>query len=193
GYTATRVIRDEMGFVDLPIIAVTAYALPEDREKSRRAGMAGHVVKPIDVDDLLDIILSRSGGGGGNRPAARVPLPPAGLPVLDLAAALRDFGGNKRKYGELLRQLFDRHVGDIETARRRFAEGDAMGVARMMHELCGGASFLRASGLARLAAAAEAALRAGRHDELPGLFDELQVAMHDLGESLEQIEASGDQ
>ncbi|MFZ2854711.1 MAG: response regulator, partial [Rhodocyclaceae bacterium] len=36
GYTATRVIRDEMGFVDLPIIAVTAYALPEDREKSRR-------------------------------------------------------------------------------------------------------------------------------------------------------------
>ncbi|HET6718679.1 MAG TPA: response regulator, partial [Rhodocyclaceae bacterium] len=52
GYAATRVIRDELGRAELPIIAVTAYAQTADREKSRAAGMSGHIVKPIDVDSL---------------------------------------------------------------------------------------------------------------------------------------------
>ena len=56
GYTTTRHIRDELGLLDLPIIAVTAFARPEDREKSRLAGMAGHLVKPLDVDKLFDIV-----------------------------------------------------------------------------------------------------------------------------------------
>jgi signal transduction histidine kinase/DNA-binding response OmpR family regulator len=56
GYTATRMIRAELGLLNLPIIAVTAFASPQDREKSRQAGMSGHIVKPINVDDLLEIL-----------------------------------------------------------------------------------------------------------------------------------------
>lgn len=56
GYTTTRHIRDELGLLDLPIIAVTAFARPEDREKSRLAGMAGHLVKPLEMDKLLEIV-----------------------------------------------------------------------------------------------------------------------------------------
>ncbi len=61
GYAATHQIRAILGLLDLPIIAMTAHARPQDREKSRLAGMAGHLVKPLNVDDLLDILVRSTG------------------------------------------------------------------------------------------------------------------------------------
>jgi CheY-like chemotaxis protein len=61
GYAATHQIRAVLGLVDLPIIAMTAHARPQDREKSRMAGMVGHLVKPLQVDDLLDILVRSTG------------------------------------------------------------------------------------------------------------------------------------
>ena len=56
GYAATKVIRSTLGLLDLPILALTAHARPEDRETTRRAGMSGHLVKPLDVKELLDAV-----------------------------------------------------------------------------------------------------------------------------------------
>lgn len=58
GYTATREIRalPNPSISKIPIIAVSANAFDEDREASRRAGMNGHLAKPIVVSDLLEIL-----------------------------------------------------------------------------------------------------------------------------------------
>ncbi len=53
GYTATRHIRRDPRFKDLPIIAMTAHAMTGDEEKSMAAGMNDHVTKPIDPAQLL--------------------------------------------------------------------------------------------------------------------------------------------
>ena len=56
GYEATRRIRlDPLG-QDIPIIAMTANAMLEDREKCREAGMDDHIAKPVDTQELLNVL-----------------------------------------------------------------------------------------------------------------------------------------
>lgn len=55
GYTATREIRTlkDTKKANVPIIAMTANAFDEDRKKAIKAGMNGHIAKPIDVNVIL--------------------------------------------------------------------------------------------------------------------------------------------
>ena len=56
GYTATREIRtlDDPKCANIPIIAMTANAFDEDRKKAIKAGMNGHIAKPISADAILE-------------------------------------------------------------------------------------------------------------------------------------------
>ena len=56
GYTATREIRtlDDSKCANIPIIAMTANAFEEDRKKAIKAGMNGHIAKPISADAILE-------------------------------------------------------------------------------------------------------------------------------------------
>lgn len=57
GYEALRAIRSSSQYhSNVPIIAVTAQAMAGDREKCLGAGASGYVKKPVDVDNLLEII-----------------------------------------------------------------------------------------------------------------------------------------
>ena len=53
GYTATRTLRADPRFADLPILAMTAHALVEERQRCLDAGMNDHVTKPIEPDALF--------------------------------------------------------------------------------------------------------------------------------------------
>ena len=58
GYAATRAIRsmEDPAVADLPIIAMTANAFEEDRERALEAGMNGHLAKPIDLDKMMALL-----------------------------------------------------------------------------------------------------------------------------------------
>lgn len=60
GYQAAQCIRhlDDKMKAEIPIIAMTANAFAEDREKAFDAGMNGHIAKPIDIEKLGAVILS---------------------------------------------------------------------------------------------------------------------------------------
>ena len=58
GYEATKMIRslDREDAKEVPIIAMTANAFTEDRQKAKEAGMNEHIVKPVDVELLIKVI-----------------------------------------------------------------------------------------------------------------------------------------
>jgi CheY-like chemotaxis protein len=56
GYEATRRIRQQARWADLPIIALTANALPDERERCTAAGMNDYLAKPFRRDELLALL-----------------------------------------------------------------------------------------------------------------------------------------
>ena len=57
GFTATRLLRTQPRLQELPIIAMTAHALVEERQRCLEAGMNDHVSKPIDPDALFATLM----------------------------------------------------------------------------------------------------------------------------------------
>ena len=53
GFEATKLLKNDDVTKDIPIVALTAYAMQGDEEKMREAGFDGYISKPIDVSDFL--------------------------------------------------------------------------------------------------------------------------------------------
>jgi CheY-like chemotaxis protein len=56
GYQAMRLIRSESKYKKLPIIALTAKAMKDDREKCLAAGANEYLAKPVNTDKLLSLL-----------------------------------------------------------------------------------------------------------------------------------------
>ncbi len=57
GWTATRILKGDPATRSIPIIAITAHAFPEDREKAQEVECDGFLTKPCDPKDVLAEIL----------------------------------------------------------------------------------------------------------------------------------------
>jgi len=68
GYEACRRIRQQPGGAARTLVAVTGWGQPQDQEKAREAGFDQHLVKPLDMDRLLQLIAARLEGSTSARP-----------------------------------------------------------------------------------------------------------------------------
>ncbi|MGK5061329.1 PAS domain-containing protein [Janthinobacterium sp. LB3P112] len=187
GYDATLAIR-ALGLPDLPIIAMTANAMDEDRLRAIASGMNAHVAKPIDVDEMIQtltrLVRARPGGGdgavqAGNGVTQTLDLP-ATVPGIDLAAALHRFGGDYGAFLALLKR-FENSQGDaVEETRRLLADGQAQQAAQLLHRVCGVAANLGATHIASLAAETEKTLKTGQSHATPALLGRLEHAMAEV-------------
>jgi two-component system cell cycle response regulator DivK len=62
GFEATRRLKANSATRDIPVLAVTAYAMRDDREMARAAGCAGFITKPIDKTAFLAEVATHLGG-----------------------------------------------------------------------------------------------------------------------------------
>ncbi len=160
GLAATRAIRAQPGGAELPIIALTAHALAEDRDRCLAAGMNDYLTKPVEPDRLLAAL----GQWIATAAVARVPAPAACAAApsgLDVARALARLGGNEA----LLAGVAATFVRDYADSAREIAgllrAGDLTGARRLAHTVKGVAGNIAAESLAAAAAALETALAAG--------------------------------
>jgi PAS domain S-box-containing protein len=164
GYEAARILRNEMG-ITLPIIAMTANALPADRVACLAAGMNDHVGKPIDIAKLTATILQHCRRKTAVQASAAQPATDARLPDLpadfDLASALARLDGNRALFASLARRFDSDQDAIVTRTRQALQQGDRTGAARELHTLKGLAATLGATTLANLAADSEARIKAG--------------------------------
>ena len=175
GLEATRLIRSDARFAALPIVAMTAHAMAEQRQECIEAGMSDHVAKPIVPEWLVETIL---------RHAVRHPPEPApigdlpDLPGIDVAGALRRVNHDSVAYLRLLRRLVSGHAASADQIGAALAAGNRREAERIAHTLRGAAANLGANALRDAARNLEAALRRGASAdaalaELPALSAEL--------------------
>jgi two-component system cell cycle response regulator DivK len=56
GFSATRIIKADPDLKDIPIFAMTGFAMEDDKKKAMDIGFAGYIVKPFHVNELLETI-----------------------------------------------------------------------------------------------------------------------------------------
>ena len=183
GYQATRKLRQDPRYSNLPVIAMTANAMVGDKEKCLDAGMNDFIAKPIDVAQLFGTLARWIAPATPQEMAAVVAQPEAELPViagLKMAEAMRRVGGN----AALMRKLLDRFVETQFDAMQRIVaaiENNQLETAiREAHTLKGLAGNIGAGGLADSAARVEHLLSLGSHDGLPQALAACTLALDEL-------------
>jgi two-component system sensor histidine kinase/response regulator len=166
GLSATREIRADPRFAALPIIAMTAHALVEERERCLQAGMNDHVAKPIDPDVLYGALARhcrrRASAGHAETPAVVAGETVLSVEGLDAADGLRRVAGNRRLYLRLLRQFANEHYGTASALRSALGAGDRAGAERLAHTVKGVAGNIGAMVVQQAAAALEQAISENR-------------------------------
>jgi PAS domain S-box-containing protein len=191
GFEATRVIRDELGLADLPIIAMTAHALEEERRRCLACGINDHVAKPIDPSVLLTV-LSRwlpTRGDAQEPPNETLSVPdfPAALPGVDLSAALRRLSGNRELLLKMLRNFGQEWSGAHESIQVALSAGDLQQARQTVHTLRGVAANLSVSHVAASAEALEQALKRGANHEIERCLETLAAAISPVLAGLERL------
>ncbi len=170
GYAATRMIRSDDQFADLPIIAMTANAMAGDREKSIESGMNDHVTKPVNPDQLYETLARwiesrKSSETQGAEPqdtstdttvvekkktevvSSGESVLPDSLEGFDLASGLRRLGGNQAFYRKLLSSFATDYTSTAEDIRQALDSKDHEKARRLAHDIKGLAGNLSAIAL----------------------------------------------
>ncbi len=175
GLAATRRIRSLPGGRELPIVALTAHALAEDRDRCLEAGMNDYLTKPIEPDRLLASLgqwIAPAAEAARARQAARTsgrpfafPAPDAKTspaPALDVRAALGRLGGNERLLLNVAAEFARDYADAADALERLVAAGDLAEARRLAHTLKGVAGNLSADALAAVARDMEVVLAGGQ-------------------------------
>ncbi len=194
GLEATRRIRrlakhghvEAERFATTPIVAMTAHAMTDDREKSLTAGMNGHVAKPVVPDELFATLIRwiapRSTGNPADQsylPSASGSSPASGsgskseipdysvllLSQLDINTGLSRMNGNWDAYLKLLKRFQAVHSASDRSIQQAIEANNQDQALYLVHTLKGSAGNIGANGVHQAADRLECRIQ--NHDDDP--------------------------
>ncbi|HMH29326.1 MAG TPA: response regulator [Steroidobacteraceae bacterium] len=177
GFTATRRIRElelSSGAKRLPIIALTANVMSEDREKCLAAGMDAHLGKPIEPAQVIEAL-------------SRFLKAPATAPAIDRGALKALTGGDaqfERELAETFVSSGDQCLAEIIAALKA---SDFDTVRKRAHSLKGASANIHARELSQAASSLENAVRENALPAIGGLVTELSEKLAAVNAELRQV------
>jgi two-component system sensor histidine kinase/response regulator len=177
GFTATRRIREmelSRGGKRLPIIALTANVMSEDRDKCLAAGMDAHLGKPIEVAQMIESL-------------SRFIMAPQTAPAID-RGALKELTGGDEEFERELAQTFissgDQCLAEIIAALKA---SDFDTVRKRAHSLKGASANIHARELSQVASSLENAVRQNALPTVSGLVTELSEKLAAVNAELRRV------
>jgi CheY-like chemotaxis protein len=197
GLQATRCVRGELGLTDLPIVALTAGALTQERKLAMAAGMSDFQSKPIEPQTLVRtlrwLVEDRRGEAlplqAIEQRTARTQVSskanakawPA-LAAIDVAVAAKFMGGDWPLFASVLQRLPDEFADLMALTPAEPDQFARAALAQRVHKLCGSSGTLGATEVHRLASEVESELRTPETPVQP-LLQRLAQALVDLREA----------
>ncbi|WP_250654833.1 response regulator [Alkalimarinus coralli] len=174
----------------IPIIALTAHALAEEKKTLLNKGFDDYLTKPISEQQLQDVIYHRTGYKASNQSASDVfePVPQPIRPstrarqasCVDIALCIKLAAGKNDLAEELFSMLLEHLVSDIEAIQTLYEDGDHEALLERVHKLHGATRYC---GVPELQAAAEK-----METTLKRKNGDLEARYEDLIEAIEQVQ-----
>jgi two-component system sensor histidine kinase/response regulator len=167
GYEATRRIRSEKRFADLPILAMTAHALLEERHKAMEAGMNDHISKPIDPQAMFETLRRYYRTPREQDPRATHAVTQSKhttaleIEGIDVEGGIRRVAGNWKLYVDLLRRYVEGQKDSAERVREALGNKDMALAERIAHTAKGVSGNIGAADVQSVAGELEESIEKG--------------------------------
>ena len=184
GIEATRLLRKNWPAAALPIIAMTAHAYDDERERCLQAGMNDHIAKPVDpavlVATLEKWLKPRAASPTAPAPSIATPVAelPESLPPFDIAAALHRVNGKTALLRRLIVNFGISYEGVAGELRALIVLGKHAQARLLCHTLKGVAGSLELARIYALTAALETRLGSDAAEDCTALIAELEQEVH---------------
>ncbi len=184
GFTATREIRRQAKFADLPVLAMTANAMAGDREKCLEAGMNDHITKPINVISMFNTMARWITPGSPVREQAAHPVKERlsseipDIPGINIRSGLATSQGNADLYRRLLLRFLESYQDFAAEFAAACHDQDESAPRRSAHTLKGVAASLGANQVAEAAGSLETSCEAGQSS--PDVQNQLNLVLAEL-------------
>ncbi len=188
GHEAAALIRTETQFDDTPIIALTAHAVGDIRERCMREGMQDYLTKPVQPEALFRIVSHWIKGSPEQTEQINIALAEPQeeteiiLPYftqLDTRQGLHYMGGRQDFYLTMLHRFQQSQADTLPELQRLLNDNDNKNAERLSHTLKGLAGSIGAVELQKIAAEMELTLSGGKNRELIFTLQErLQLSLN---------------
>ncbi|QDP00331.1 PAS domain S-box protein [Thalassotalea sp. PS06] len=207
GYTATKKIREQEQYKDLPILAMTANAMAGDKEKAIQAGMNDHIAKPINVETMFQIMANWINTDRDNsatdvavsHPSLVRDIIPHKMITINVSDGLRRAMNNQLLYQKLLLGFSKGQSNFKEKFRAAIEKNDVDEAIYLAHTLKGLAGNIGAFDVQQNAEVLEQQVRSGNLNfsamqlvtvPLEMAIKEIDVKIPKLGKNIEISKAS---
>lgn len=180
----------------MPIIAMTAHAMHEDRGRCLDAGMDDYAPKPLDRKELFAALRRNVKNFTPWPEAERIApqagqetLEPAPIPGLDVSAGVRRIGVSFDAYLAIVRNFLKEHADIAAQVESALIGGRSDEAVRLSHSLKGAAANVAAEAISGQARALEAACCVENEDEALRLLDGVASSLQELAAAVDAANA----